>query len=172
MICIQKMLGCLLTSKANIKISCIQIHSYYQSLPHSGRKSFLVANFHASNRFSSTDFAADLDDLPTTRIIGTSPKRVHVTVVLKSKPTPVHLHPARVPYLETTVNLHATVVLKSKPSPTSCKSDPFGNHRAPHRSRQFPFAKLSTKLQFLTRVVFSFSFSMFMQIYIITCSTS
>ena len=52
----------------------------------------------------------------------------------------LHQHPAGVPHLETTVS--------------------------PHRSRQSPLAKLSTKLQSLTWVFFHI-FSLFIQIYIV-----
>ena len=69
-------------------------------IPHWSKEPFLVANFHASDESSSTDYATDLDDSPTTCIAGAFPKRVHVNVVQKSKPTP-----------------------------TSYRSAPFGNHR-------------------------------------------
>ena len=48
-------------------------------------KRFLFANFHASNGSSSTDYAADLNNLTTTCIAGAFPKRVRVIVVQKSK---------------------------------------------------------------------------------------
>ena len=49
--------------------------------------------------------------------------------------------------------------------PTFCKSAPLGTTASPHRSRQSLFAKLSTKLQFLSEFVFFMFFFVYTRMY-------
>ena len=95
-----------------------------------------VCKLHANNGSSSTDYAADLNDLPTTCIAWAFPKRVHVTVVQKSKPTP-----------------------------TSCSSDAFGNHRVTSLKKTLPSCKTICKTANFDLSCFFPCFSWFKGIY-------
>ena len=109
------------------------------SFSHSGRKNLLLANFRESSGFRSSNYAADLDDLMTTCIAGAFPKRVHVTVVQKSKPTPI-----------------------------SFRSAPFGNHRVTSLKETIPSCKTIYKTAIFNPSCFFSCFSFFIQTYIHT----
>ena len=102
------------------------------------KRAFWLRTSMQNNGSSSTDYAAALNDLPTTCIAGVFPERVRVNVVQKSKATP-----------------------------TSYSSSAFGNHRVTPPKQTIPFCKTINKTAIFVLSCFFPCFSLFLQIYII-----